>query len=85
MRLKEVTKHIDSIEQDAIEGIHLGSGASHTDTLAIIGLLAPLFIAILEVWKKIPGKKQAIRNLKLDKTIAALQVASLLSSVKFKK
>lgn len=82
--LKELNAEIDAIEASNFDNIEINSDTSHVDLIAVFGLLAPVAIKILEVWKKVPGRKKETRNKRLDKWIAAFTMAAIISSVKFK-
>jgi len=83
--LKDLTSELDSIEIEHLESVEISENTDPKEILSIIGLFAPIFIAILEVWKKIPGRRQEVRNMRLDKSIAALRMASIFSTIKFKQ
>lgn len=83
--LRELNSDFDAIEVKHLESVDIHEQTDPATVLSVIGLVAPIIIKILEVWKKLPGKKKTARNLCLDKAIAALSVASLFSAVKFNK
>lgn len=80
----KITEAIDAINESQLESITINDQTKSTDLIAVIGLAAPVLIMVLELWKKIPGKKRISRNLKLDKIIAALRMAAFISDIKFK-
>lgn len=80
----KITEAIDAINESQLESITINDQTKSTDLIAVIGLAAPVLIMVLELWKKIPGKKRATRIVKLDKIIAALRMAAFISEIKFK-
>lgn len=83
--LKQLNPEFDAIEVEHLESVEISEKTSPEAILSIIGLVAPILIKVCEVWKLVPGKRKESRNLCLDKAIAALRVASIFSSIKFKK
>jgi len=83
--LKNLNSELDSIDVEKLESVELSEKADPQEVLSIIGLFAPVFIVILQAWKAIPGRRQEVRNMRLDKAIAALRIASVFSSMKFKQ
>lgn len=80
----KITEAIDAINESQLESITINDQTKSIDLIAVIGLAAPVLIMVLELWKKIPGKKRVSRNVKLDKIIAALRMAAFISDIKFK-
>lgn len=83
--LKDLTADLDSIDIENLESVEMTASSDPKDVLSIIGLFAPIFIIILQAWKKIPGRRQEVRNMRLDKAIHSLQIAAMFSTLKFKK
>lgn len=83
--LKSLNSELDSIDIDHLNSVEITENTDPKEILSIIGLIAPVLIAILEVWKKIPGRRQEVRNMRLDKSIAALRMASIFSTIRFKQ
>lgn len=83
--LKDLSKDLDSIDIDDLSSVEINESTDPIAILSVIGLIAPILIKILEAWKLLPGRRQEVRNMRLDKSIAALRIASVFSSIKFNK
>lgn len=72
-----ISKINTDLENLNVENVTVSASSDPAEALKVIGLFAPIIIAILEAWKYVPGRRMKSRNEKLDIAITALKATSI--------